>query len=282
MPAYGYHAVGAGYIDVYRAVELASSTTGRRSQFLAGDTAWSSQGQWNSVADANALINYAGAWQTTTSALASDGSYRKSSVTKKSVPRVNFSFAGESAKLAYPRDSKGGLADVYVDGSNRGRISFYNATPDVARLAITGLNNSVHRVELRGLQGSVYFDGAQIDGALLASNVQLVDATETFTGTILASANNLVVQEIPFDVDSDVIGIKASLSWTGGVDLDYALVDPTGAEVASGASLANPENLEYAVTVPGTYKYRVKGYVALAASYTIRSTETRAVVTTAP
>jgi serine protease AprX len=279
MPAYGYHVVGGGYIDVLAAVERAASTPGRRAEFLSGVTAWSSQGQWNQVGDADALLAYSGSWQAASSTVASDGSFRKASVSKKSVPRVTFAFAGTAAQLAYPRDAKGGLADVYVDGVNRGRISFYNASADVARLPITGLEDGVHQVELRGIQGAVYFDGALLDGTLLSSSTQLVDESESFAGTIGPSANNLEIDEYPFEVGTDVISIKARLAWTGGVDLDFALVDPAGNEVASGASLANPETLEFAVTVPGTYKYRVKGYAVLLATYTLTSTETRAVVT---
>ena len=279
MPAYGYHVVGGGYIDVFDAVERAANTPGKRAEFLSGVTAWSSQGQWNQVGDADAKLSYSGTWQVASSALASAGSYRKASVSKKSVPRLNFAFAGSAGQLAYPRDSRGGLADVYVDGVNRGRISYYNATPDVARLPLTGLADGVHQVELRGVQGAVYFDGALLDGGLLSTNTQLVNETETFAGTVGPSANNLEIDEIPFEVGTDVITIKASLGWTGGVDVDFALVDPAGNEVASGATLGNPEVLEYAVAVPGTYKYRVKGYAVLLASYTLTSTETRAVVT---
>jgi serine protease AprX len=73
--------------------------------------------------------------------------------------------------------------------------------------------------------------------------------------------------------------VKATLGWQGGVDVDFALVDPDGVEVASGATLGNPETLEFAVNRPGTYKYRVKGYATVLANYTLQSTVSRAVVT---
>lgn len=282
MPAYAYHQVGGGYINVLAAVDLASRTTGNRQAFLSGVTAWSSQGKWNTVADNDALLAYSGSWSSTAVAGATDGSYKKAAVTKKSVPRLNLAFQGEAMQLVYPRNNKGGLADVYVDGVFRGRIGYYNATSDFGRFALNNLSNGLHKVEIRGVLGNVYFDGALLEGKLYASNTQLVDETETFTGVIGPSVENIVINEHPFEVGIDVITIKATLGWSGGVDVDFSLVDPFGNEVASGATLSNPETLEFAVAEPGTYKYRVKGYATVAADYTLTSTETRALVTTTP
>ena len=79
---------------------------------------------------------------------------------------------------------------------------------------------------------------------------------------------------------SDVTTIKAVIGWDGGVDIDFSLLDPNGVEVASGATLANPETLEFAVIEPGTYTYQVKGYATVLANYTLNSTVIKAVVTT--
>lgn len=282
MPNYGYHVVGGGYINVLAAVDLASRTDGNSQAFLNGVTKWSSQGQWTTVTDGATLLAYSGSWSNTVASGATDGTYKKATVTKKSAPRLHFAFQGKAMQLAYPRNDKGGLADVYVDGVFLGRISFYNATSDFGRFALNDLDGGLHKVELRGVLGNVYFDGALLDGSLLASSTQLVNETESISGVIGPSANNLVVNEHTFEVGNDVVAVKATLGWTGGVDVDFALVDPFGTEVASGASLSNPEVLEYAVAVPGTYKYLVKGYATLVANYTITSTETRAVVTTQP
>ncbi|MCY7355315.1 MAG: S8 family serine peptidase [Lysobacter sp.] len=283
MPGTAYHEVGGGYINVLAAVDLASRTTGNRQAFLSGATAWSNQGKWNQAADSSTLIAYSGSWQTVNASTASEGRYRKASVSKRSVPRVNLAFQGTATQILYPRDSKGGVADVYVDGVNRGRLSFFNATPDFGgRFPITNLASGLHKVEIRGVQGNAYFDGALIDGKLFPVTTTLVDETQTFTGTMGPSVENLEIDEYTINVGADVTTIKANLGWDGGVDIDFSLVDPAGNEVASGASLSNPEVLEFAVTQPGTYTYRVKGYATVIANYTLASTLTRAIVNTQP
>jgi hypothetical protein len=283
MPGYAYHEVGAGYINVLKAVGMASEMPGTRQGFLAGVTAWSSQGKWNELADSDSLVSYSGSWSGVSAAGADGGSYKKAAVSKKSVPRASFAFQGKTFQIRYPRDSKGGLADVYVDGVNRGQISFYAATAGYSgRFPYTSASNGLHVVELRAIKGNAYFDGALTDGRVFATNTRLVDDTQTFTGLMGPSAQNLEIDTYPITVGSDVTTIKAELGWSGGVDIDFSLVDPDGVEVASGASLNNPEVLEFAVTKPGTYTYQVKGYATVAANYTLKSTQTRAETTVVP
>ncbi|MFC0679388.1 S8 family serine peptidase [Lysobacter korlensis] len=277
-----YHVVGGGYIDVLAAVDLASRTAGQRGEFLKGVTKWSSKGRWTIAADTHSLLSYSGSWSSVADTGTTDGSYRKATVTKKSAPRLNLAFEGNAAQILYPRNSKGGLADVYVDGKNVGRISFYSATEDDRNsFPITGLSAGLHHVELRGISGNVYFDGSLTEGQLYATNTVISEKTSRFTGTMGPSAENLEVDEFAFEVGADAISIKAVLGWDGGVDVDFSLVDPDGNEVASGATLSNPETLEYAVTRPGTYKYLVKGFATVVANYTLDSTVTSATTTVA-
>lgn len=278
-----YHVVGGGYIDVLAAVDLASKTTGQRREFLDGITKWSSKGRWIIAPDAHSLLAYSGKWSSVADAGTTDGTYRKATVTKKSVPRVTLAFEGSAAQILYPRDARGGLADVYVDGRNVGRISFYSATADDRNsFPLTGLGAGLHQVEVRGLSGNVYFDGSLTEGQLYATETVISEETTRFTGTMGPSAENLEIDEFPFEVGTDAISIKAVLGWDGGVDVDFSLVDPDGNEVASGATLSNPETLEFAVTKPGTYKYLVKGYATVLANYTLDSTVTSASTTVTP
>ena len=126
------------------------------------------------------------------------------------------------------------------------------------------------------MSGNTYVDGLQVEGQLFPDDTLFVDESQTFTGTMGPSALDLEIDRYPITVGNDVTTIKARIAWTGGVDIDLYLVDPNGVRVASGATSANPEVLEYTVKVPGTYTYEVTGFATLAASYTLTSTQTRA------
>ncbi|MGQ0835471.1 MAG: PPC domain-containing protein, partial [Gammaproteobacteria bacterium] len=88
---------------------------------------------------------------------------------------------------------------------------------------------------------------------------------------------DLEIDRYTIEVPADATTIKGTLSWTGALDLDMYLVDPSGEQVASGATLANPEAFEYVVRQPGTYTIEVTGFATVAASYTVTSVVTRAV-----
>lgn len=276
MAGYEFHEVGAGYVDVRAAVEAAMNTVGERQQFLAGDTKWSSDGQWNEVDNQSGLLQYYGNWKVKSASDASNGSYHE--VRTGAGGSAFLRFAGTAFKLVQRVDPKGGIADIYVDGIKYDRISFHGDTAGYAESAgVNGLDAGEHRVEVRAVDGRIFLDGVLIDGQAYAPDVRFVEESHTYTGTMGPSVENLVVHEIPFDVDASVVNIRAELGWTGGVDIDLYLVGPGGNEVASAATLSNPEVLEYAVTEPGTYTWRITGYATVLANYTLTSTLTRAV-----
>jgi len=273
MPGFAFHQVGAGYIDVREAVEVATATPGERVAFLAGDTAWSRQGEWNVIADADARLRYTGRWSVRSAAEASDGTYHAAGKSGS----VRGTFTGTALKVMYPLDRRGGLADLYVDGVKQTRVSFYSASPGSGSTPVAGLSPGAHSFELRSIKGSTYFDGLELEGELYPDSTSFVDESQTFTGTMGPSVADLEVDSYTIEVGSDVTTIRGRLAWTGGVDVDMYLIDPNGEQVASGATLSNPETFEYTLGIPGTYTIQVTGFATVAATYTLTATLTRAI-----
>jgi len=277
MPGYAFHQVGHGHINVRTAVEMAENTSGNRQQFLAGDVLWSSDGAWNTVSDQSALVQYNGKWRKQNSADATDGSYM-SVKTAKSGASAFVRFKGPGIKLAHPLNPSGGIADLYIDGVHYKRVSFHGDSASFGHFTgIVGLGDTEHLLEVRAVNGNSYIDGFLVDGQAYPPNISFVQETQTYTGTMGPSAENLEVHEIPFDVGTDVVTIGGELAWNGLFDLDLYLVDPAGNEVASGATLENPEYLEFDVAEPGTYTWRITGYISVLADYTLTETQTKVV-----
>lgn len=277
MPGYAFHEVGAGYIDVREAVEVAQATPGARAAFLDGDVAYASTGDWSTVADDDERLQFAGNWRSVKDGAATGGAFRLTRA--RPGTSVFATFSGSGIKLAYPKDRKGGVADLYVDGALYDTISFYAPSREFGTVtAIGGLDPGLHTIELRAVNGEVYFDGASVDGVLYASDVTFVEESQTFTGTMGPSVENLQTVTHTVEVGADATEIRATLGWTGLLDLDLYLLGPDGSQVASGATLSNPETLAFTVREPGTYTFQVTGYVSLFASYTLDTTVVRAVI----
>ena len=124
-------------------------------------------------------------------------------------------------------------------------------------------------------------------------------ATETYTGTVLASdgglqrdflkdyvAADVSYVDVPFQVGPATVGIDATLDFASthiadipGVgtlaipDLDFMLFDPTGQQIGNSANGGGPEHISAPVTKTGTYTYRVYGWLNPPTDFTIRSTQ---------
>jgi subtilisin family serine protease len=124
-------------------------------------------------------------------------------------------------------------------------------------------------------------------------------STQTYTGTVLASdgglqrdflkdyvAADVTYVDVPFEVGSATVGIDATLEFTSthiadipGVgtlaipDLDFMLFDPAGQEIDSSANGGGPEHIAVPVSKPGTYTYRIYGWLNPPTDYTLTSTQ---------
>jgi minor extracellular serine protease Vpr len=124
-------------------------------------------------------------------------------------------------------------------------------------------------------------------------------ATETFSGTVLASdggvqrdylkdyvAADTTYVDVPFQVGPASLAIDATLDFQSthiadipGVgtlavpDLDFLLYDPDGNEIGRSSNGGAPEQIGVGVTRPGTYVYRVYGWLNPPTDFTITSTQ---------
>ncbi|WP_223668834.1 S8 family peptidase [Kangiella shandongensis] len=270
MPGYKFHEVGDGYINVKAAVELARNTQGNRSDFMDGQTHWSSQGNWNQFGESTEEIDYVSKWQLKDSDLSTDGSFLK---TRRNGSKAMFDIMGESLQLLYVASKRGGRAELFVDGKNYGVVDFYSPDEEARAFSVKGLaGNTIHTVELKHLEGEINLDGVKVDGQLIDNGLSIATESFMFEGTMGPSAENLEVQDFPISVTDDAVLIEANLSWEGVADLDFELLNAAGEQVASSASLSNPEVLSYAPEQAGDYVLRVNGYASVVTNFQIDAT----------
>ncbi len=267
MPAYKEHQVGTGYINVKAAVETARNTAGKMNEFRSGDTGWSSQGVWNEYTEQNEQINYLSRWKNTNSAFASDGKYLKSKSRKS---ELAFDFIGDSVKINYVASPKNGHAEVFVNGNSHGYIDYYAPANSHKSFSVRDLDpNKVNSVMLKHVDGTITFDGIELDGELVEPNTHIINIESQITGNIGPSAENIQMNDHVISVTDNTALVNAVLSWGGVADLDFELLNEAGEVVANSSSLENPEEISFRPTTPGNYYLRVKGYISVNTDYTI-------------
>ncbi|RUO63404.1 Subtilase family protein [Pseudidiomarina planktonica] len=269
---YAPHEVGAGYIDVKAAVDLAKVTTGERVAFLNGDTLWSSQGNWNQADDSAEQFVFVGNWQSKHD----DSAFEQTVTTAKNSHSSIFAkIRGERVRFHFLATSdEPASVELIADGRSMGTQTVYaagasEAAPKDVAVAFDNLGEGIHDLEVRILNKKVKFDRMDVDGALLAPDVSFTNSQQIDSGTMGVSAENLEVQEFPLEINPNDVNVTSTLDWTGVADLDFYLVNPEGVEVASSASLDNPEVIQFWTDMAGTYTLRVTGYISVATPFTI-------------
>lgn len=160
-------------------------------------------------------IAYSSGWHRVADSDASGGAFRFHTGKSPSHNLVfDFEVTGESGSITYhyARSAKGGTADVYVDGVQKGTIDFRGSAPDARNpefgfdFRVEGLTPGAHRFELRNLRDAVYVDRfcvtnassnaspLTVPGVTSISNGPLAVAAQTLTSlTLPAAAQELAV-----------------------------------------------------------------------------------------
>ncbi len=278
------HEVGAGHINMKLAVEMAQMTEGKMRNFLSGDTEFATRGDWSLADDTHADIHYFGRWNTATDEMSFQSTIHKA---KGKGKVIKTAFRGDRAKVVFGQSSKPGAVKVLVDGQLIDTV-YLEANKSQQRIAINGLANGDHKLELRTVDGQVAFDRFEFDGDITSADITYVEETmPTIEGFMGPSASGdagvgpgtdaaYTIDEHTVALDADIVSLRAVLSWEPFADIDFALADASGAEIASSASLDNPEVIEFDVTEAGDYTFLVKGYASAAANYKIEWVVTRA------
>jgi PKD repeat protein len=215
--------------------------------------------------DDDARVGYSGGWHSVNSGSASAGHFHMHSGNSTAhFARVNFSVGTNRIgkfSFYYGKSTKGGVAEVFVDGVSRGQVSFVGASgsnkspdfgPSGARyeFRIEGLSTGQHTFELRNMSNAVFVDGFCLrqtsqpqvvnpsqpppSGGSSSQSSWLDSGLLTMQGPTTSNTIDVNVGQAStssLNLGSDATAISAVAETSSLVPIKLAVIDPSGLTV---------------------------------------------------
>ncbi|HLN60081.1 MAG TPA: hypothetical protein VK464_00920, partial [Symbiobacteriaceae bacterium] len=156
--------------------------------------------------------------------------------------------------------------DFYVyapDGTLAGR-AYTLSNPEKLRVDTTRYGTGRYRVRVN------LYSGPDSDFTLTAAGYK----EETVTGSVSSTQRDGNHEKAIAYTGAG----KFTLSWSHRSDLDLFVYDPSGRERGRAYTLNNPEVLEVALDVTGTWRARVNFYSGAGGAYTLKMTTPAAIL----
>jgi len=163
--------------------------------------------------------------------------------------------AGQSGTLAYfyATSTKGGSAQVFIDGVPKGSVSFAGAQGDVRTpqfgpsLTFDALAAGTHTFELRAISGAAYVDGFCLASASSSAQPSAgPGATSNSTGTLSAAQSLINTISLPAKTTAVALADDAP------APIQLVLMSASGKVLATASNSSGPAVIE-APASAGTY-----------------------------
>ncbi|HLL74241.1 MAG TPA: zinc-dependent metalloprotease family protein, partial [Pyrinomonadaceae bacterium] len=172
--------------------------------------------------------------------------------------------AGKTGSVTYyfARSTRGGKADVYLDGAFKGTVSYKGATgstkspefSDSYSVRFEGLAPGAHRVEIRNMGDVVYLDRFVLETAASAARPAAgPGATSEQSGTVGAGKSAGSSYAVPANAQSLSVVTESSLN----LPFKLVLVDPTGLTLQTADSSNGIATISQPVAGGKTYAIKV-------------------------
>ncbi len=215
------------------------------------------------IEDNDARVEYSNGWHLGSDANASGGTSRfNNGKDANHFARLAFNVDGDKGSVAYhyATSTRGGSAQVFIDGAPRGTVS-YNGAQGSAKspvfggtISYDGLSKGPHTIELRAINGTVYVDAFTLTSATTNSKpFSGPGATSNGGGTVAAGQSSLT----PLNVEPGTQAVSISAGSNTGLPIQLVLIDASGlavetADVSNGVAVINKEGL-----AAGSYQIKV-------------------------
>ena len=219
------------------------------------------------VEDDDPRVAYSDAWHLVSDPNASAGHFRYHTG-KGQGHSASFDFsvpAGKTGAISYyfARSTKGGTAEVYLDGVLRSTVNYKGAAGstkspefnnDAYRLRYEGLAPGSHRLEIRNMDGVVYLDRFVLESSgSTATQTSGPGATTSRTNEAGGGQTSSASYQVPASARSVSIVTESSLS----VPFQLVLVSPSGLTLQTANSSNGLATISQPVTQGGLYVIKV-------------------------
>ena len=207
------------------------------------------------IEDNDPRIAYSNARHLINASNASAGHYRlNNGKSPGHFAKLTFDVTGQSGSIVYHylRTSKGGTAQVFIDGVLKGTVN-YNGSGTGSTEAFP-VSSGQHTLEIRNLNGAVYVDKFTLRSA--SSNASPTSGPGATSGN--SSTINLggdLTNSVTVQPGTSEIAIMAETP--GNAPIRLVLIDPSGSVVETVESTNGVAVIEKPVTQTGTYLFKV-------------------------
>jgi hypothetical protein len=193
------------------------------------------------ITESDSTIAYSDNWHQLSQVRMHVGNAKNDSV------KLTINVAGGTGKLTYnyATSTKGGTAEVFIDGVSRGTISYAGASggmkdPVTGASAVYGnLAGGTHTFELRNMTGVVYLDGFCLENA-------------TSTGSP-ASGPGATTSSSSVNVPANAYSVSIVAEAANNLPIRVLFLDPAGLTLASADNSSGPAVLTVPVSASGLY-----------------------------
>jgi PKD repeat protein len=218
------------------------------------------------VEDNDSRIAYSGGWHLINNANASDGHFRyHTGNSSQHFARLDFDVpAGSSGSITYSfaKSSKGGAADVYLDGVFRQRINYNGSVGTTQQpefrpeynVSFSNLPAGAHTLEIRNMSGVVYLDRICLQNSNSTAQ-PLTGPGDTSNQSGNAAAGQTSSSNYQPQSGSQEISVSAESNLN--VPFKVVLVDPSGVTLQTADSVSGIATISQPVTQGGIYVIKV-------------------------
>ncbi len=213
------------------------------------------------IEDDDARIAYSNGWHLIKDSNASAGHFRlNNSKDTTYFARLSFDVTGQKGSITYnyAKSTKGGSAEVVLDGVSKGVVNFKGTqgtmrAPEYGyNVKFDGLSKGAHTLELRNIVGSVYVDGFTLESAT-TNSTPFSGPGKTTSSTNTVNAGSELLQSVNVEQGATALSVIAESN----APIRLVVVDPSGSILGISDASNGLASVEMPVTQGGTYLVKV-------------------------